>query len=160
MSAVRVERNGPVTTVILHRPHARNAVDGPTARALHTAGKDLSNAMREASRSLAGGSRQAITRKALVIAEVALSLILLAGSSVLLRRFVEMGRVSLGAPPEQILTLRVPLASRRYPDAARRITFFKDLLPRIERVPVRPNPAPMTWSVGAGISSRARLCPS
>ncbi len=35
--AVRVERNGPVTTVILHRPHARNAVDGPTARALHAA---------------------------------------------------------------------------------------------------------------------------
>lgn len=35
--AVRVERNGPVTTVILHRPHARNAVDGPTARALYAA---------------------------------------------------------------------------------------------------------------------------
>ena len=30
----RIERDGPVTTVILHRPHARNAVDGPTARAL------------------------------------------------------------------------------------------------------------------------------
>jgi enoyl-CoA hydratase len=33
-SAVRVERDGPVTTVVLHRPTARNAVDGPTARAL------------------------------------------------------------------------------------------------------------------------------
>lgn len=32
--AVRVERDGPVTTVLLHRPHARNAVDGPTAAAL------------------------------------------------------------------------------------------------------------------------------
>ncbi|WP_327093872.1 crotonase/enoyl-CoA hydratase family protein [Nocardia vinacea] len=31
---VRIERNGPVTTVILHRPEARNAVDGPTAAAL------------------------------------------------------------------------------------------------------------------------------
>src|SRR3954464_15840301 len=31
---VRVERDGPVTTVVLHRPHARNAVDGPTATAL------------------------------------------------------------------------------------------------------------------------------
>ena len=36
-AAVRVERNGPVTTVILNRPHARNAVDGPTALALHAA---------------------------------------------------------------------------------------------------------------------------
>ena len=32
--AVRVERNGPVTTVVLHRPEKRNAVDGPTAAAL------------------------------------------------------------------------------------------------------------------------------
>ncbi|MFC4125824.1 crotonase/enoyl-CoA hydratase family protein [Nocardia rhizosphaerae] len=34
---VRVEHQGPVTTVILDRPHARNAVDGPTARALAAA---------------------------------------------------------------------------------------------------------------------------
>jgi len=32
--SVRVERSGPVTTVILDRPEARNAVDGPTAQAL------------------------------------------------------------------------------------------------------------------------------
>src|SRR5262245_6108204 len=32
--AVRVERDGPVTTVILSRPEVRNAVDQPTARAL------------------------------------------------------------------------------------------------------------------------------
>jgi enoyl-CoA hydratase len=34
---VRVERSGPVTTVILNRPEARNAVNGPTAAALCTA---------------------------------------------------------------------------------------------------------------------------
>ncbi|MVU82908.1 crotonase/enoyl-CoA hydratase family protein [Nocardia sp. ET3-3] len=38
---VRVERNGPVYTVILHRPEARNAVDGPTARALADAFRDF-----------------------------------------------------------------------------------------------------------------------
>lgn len=32
--SVRIEREGPVFTVILHRPEARNAVDGPTAQAL------------------------------------------------------------------------------------------------------------------------------
>lgn len=35
--AVRTERNGAVTTVIIDRPHARNAVDGPTAAALFAA---------------------------------------------------------------------------------------------------------------------------
>ena len=34
---VNVVRNGPVTTVVLDRPQARNAVDGPTAMALHEA---------------------------------------------------------------------------------------------------------------------------
>ncbi len=34
---VRVERNGPVTTVIIDRPQARNAVNGPTAMALFNA---------------------------------------------------------------------------------------------------------------------------
>lgn len=35
--AVRVEVDGPVHTVVLHRPQARNAVDGPTAAALESA---------------------------------------------------------------------------------------------------------------------------
>ena len=39
--AVRVEKDGPVTTVILHRPHAKNAVDRPTAEALAGAFRDF-----------------------------------------------------------------------------------------------------------------------
>ncbi|WP_280406198.1 crotonase/enoyl-CoA hydratase family protein [Nocardia brasiliensis] len=38
---VRIERNGAVTTVILHRPEARNAVDGPTAAALADAFREF-----------------------------------------------------------------------------------------------------------------------
>src|ERR1700759_2943312 len=38
---VRVERNGPVTTVILNRPEARNAVNGPTAAALLSAFEEV-----------------------------------------------------------------------------------------------------------------------
>ncbi|RMI28148.1 crotonase/enoyl-CoA hydratase family protein [Nocardia stercoris] len=38
---MRIERDGPVFTVILDRPHARNAVDGPTARALADAFREF-----------------------------------------------------------------------------------------------------------------------
>jgi enoyl-CoA hydratase len=38
---VRVERSGPVTTVVLDRPEVRNAVDGPTAAALADAFRDF-----------------------------------------------------------------------------------------------------------------------
>jgi enoyl-CoA hydratase len=41
VSAVRVERNGPVTTVLLSRPERRNAVDGATAEALAGAFKEF-----------------------------------------------------------------------------------------------------------------------
>lgn len=41
MSGVRVERDGPVVTVIMNRPQARNAVDGPTALALEKAFADF-----------------------------------------------------------------------------------------------------------------------
>ena len=105
------------------------------APALHSSRRDLSNAMRETSRSLAGGSRQAIVRKTLVVAEVALSLMLLAGSSVLLRAFMAMQGTDLGVAPDRVLTMRVPLASQRYPDAPRRIGFFQELLRRVSAVP-------------------------
>lgn len=38
---VRTERNGPVSTVILSRPQARNALDGPTGTALFEAFTDF-----------------------------------------------------------------------------------------------------------------------
>ncbi|MFO1272783.1 MAG: enoyl-CoA hydratase-related protein, partial [Rubrivivax sp.] len=34
MSEVATQIEGPVTTIVLHRPHCRNAVDGPTAALL------------------------------------------------------------------------------------------------------------------------------
>src|SRR5215472_1085582 len=41
MAAVRVDRSGPVTTVILDRPEVRNAVDAPTAALLAEAFADF-----------------------------------------------------------------------------------------------------------------------
>ncbi len=87
------------------------------APALHSSRRDLAASMREVGRSLAGSSRQALLRRTLVVAEVALSLILLAGSSVLLRTFVAMQQVVLGVPADRVLTMRVPLSPQRYPDA-------------------------------------------
>ena len=105
------------------------------APALHSSRRDLAVSMREVSRSVSGGTRQALLRTALVVSEVALSLMLLAGSSLLIRTFAAMQRVDLGFQPDRVLTLRVPLAPARYPDAARRIAFFDDVLARIGTLP-------------------------
>jgi putative ABC transport system permease protein len=126
--------NLPVLAFALLVSAAASVICG-LAPALHSSRRDLAGSMREAGRSLAGNSRQAIVRKGLVVAEVALSLMLLAGSSVLMRAFVAMQRVELGVPADRVLTMRVPLPAQRYPDAARRIAFFQELLRRVSAVP-------------------------
>jgi putative ABC transport system permease protein len=104
------------------------------APALHTARRDLAGSLQEVGRGLAGTARQARIRKTLVIVEVALSLMLLAGSSVLLRTFIDIVDVDLGVSPQRVLTMRVPLSAQRYPEASQRIAFFRQLLPRVATV--------------------------
>jgi enoyl-CoA hydratase len=53
--SVRVERSGPVTTVVLERPEVRNAVDGPTAAALAAAFREF-DADQEASVAVLWGA--------------------------------------------------------------------------------------------------------
>ncbi len=105
------------------------------APALHTCTRDLANSLREAGRGLAGSARQAILRKSLVVAEVALSLMLLLAASLMIRTFLAMQNVELGFRTDRLLTMRVPLPEQRYPDPARRTAFFQELLGRVSAVP-------------------------
>jgi predicted permease len=75
------------------------------------------------------------SRSILVVGEVALSLVLLAGASLMIRTILAMSRMELGFRPERILTLRLPFSQERYPDAARRNAFLDELLRRVTAVP-------------------------
>jgi predicted permease len=105
------------------------------APALHSTKTDLVTSLREASRGIGGSSRQALLRKALVVVEVALALMLLAGSSLLVRTYLAMQHVELGVDAEKVLVMRVPLPERAYPDAARRVAFFRELIGRVQAIP-------------------------
>jgi predicted permease len=105
------------------------------APALHTSAGDLANPLREAGRGLQGGSRQALLRKALVVAEVALSLMLLVGAGLMMRTFMAVQDVELGFRTDRLLTMRIPLPEKRYPDRERRVSFFEELLRRVSAVP-------------------------
>ena len=105
------------------------------APAIHSSRRDLATTMRAAGRGVAGSALQARLGKGFVIAQVALSLMLLVGASLLIRTLIAVEHVDLGYPPDRILVMRVPLVPTHYPDAARRITFFKDLVQRLQAVP-------------------------
>jgi putative ABC transport system permease protein len=105
------------------------------APALHTSTSDLANPLRESGRGLRGGSRQALLRKGLVIAEVALSLMLLVGAGLMMRTFMAVQGVELGFRSDRLLTMRVPLPEQRYSDRERRVAFFQELLRRVSALP-------------------------
>jgi len=93
-----------------------------------------SDALREGGRHGAGPrSRRALAT--LVVTEVALSLVLLAGAGLLMRSFVRLQSVSPGFRPENVLTARVQLPVARYDNPRRSAAFFTDAVSRIAALP-------------------------
>jgi predicted permease len=103
--------------------------------ALHFCGRDVVNPLKEEGRSSTGNSRQQLLRKGLVIGEVALSLVLLSGASLMLRTLFSMQGTELGVRTNRILTLRIPFSNERYRNLDRRNAFLQDVIRRIRNVP-------------------------
>jgi predicted permease len=72
---------------------------------------------------------------ALVTAEVALSLVLLAGAGLLMRSFVELQTQDLGIRPERVLHARVPLPRGSYAAPAAKQQYFEQVLNRVRALP-------------------------
>jgi putative ABC transport system permease protein len=125
--------NLPVLLFTLGVSAATSLIFG-LAPALHTV-RDVMNPLRSSGRSVTGGTAQALLRRSLVVGAVALSIMLMVGASLMIRSVLTVTGVSMGFAPERILTLRVPLPERKYPDPARRALFFDELLQSIATVP-------------------------
>jgi putative ABC transport system permease protein len=92
-----------------------------------------SDALREGGRQ-GGGRRLHRVLRTLVVAEVALSLVLLAGAGLLMRSFVKLQSVDPGFRAEGVLTARVQLPVTRY-DLPRASSFFRESLSRMSALP-------------------------
>jgi predicted permease len=114
---------------------AATAVIFGLAPAVHACRRDVVRALHATSRGLGGGAGQTLLRSGLVVVEVALSLVLLVGASLMIRALVAVGRADTGFPPDRILAMRVPLPEARYPDLGKRTAFFQELLSRVSALP-------------------------
>ncbi len=103
--------------------------------ALQTAKKNMADPLKDSGRGIVGGFRRGKLRSALVVSEVALSLVLLAGAGLLIRNFVKLQTVDLGLDPNNILVARLPLPREQYKTAAAKQQFFEALLPRLHALP-------------------------
>jgi putative ABC transport system permease protein len=106
------------------------------APALHAVRGNLQLSMTNSGKGAGGAFRHGKLRAGLVIAEVALSIVLLTGAGLLMRSFFTLTHVDLGFNPERILYTRiVPAVDDRYDTAVKKKLFFEQILQRVKAVP-------------------------
>jgi putative ABC transport system permease protein len=92
----------------------------------------LQRALKDDSRA---GSASRRTHAVLVVAEVAVSIVLLAGALLMVQSFVRVQRLQFGLDVDRVLTARVILPPYRYQDPARIEAFARELIPRLQAIP-------------------------
>jgi putative ABC transport system permease protein len=105
------------------------------APALRAGARDLHGALKDAGgRSTAGRARLRL-RRALVIGEVALAVVLLVGCGLVVHSFRRLQEVDLGFEPDGVVTMFFELPQRYYPEAPAATQFWADLTVRVRALP-------------------------
>lgn len=103
--------------------------------AVRTAGLALTAVLGESSRTATAGRARHRARHALVAAQVALALVLVAGAGLLARSAQRLRAVPLGFAPTSVHTFRLALPAGRFPDAAATARFINRALDTIAALP-------------------------
>ena len=88
-------------------------------------------ALRQGARGATADRARHRGRRALVVVQTAMTLVLLVGSGLLLRSFSRMVHAELGFKPANVLTFRVELPRTSYADTARKLDFQTRLLEKL-----------------------------
>jgi len=102
--------------------------------ALQMLKRSAAEGLREASRGVLAGRGQRM-RSGLVVGQMALAMMLLAGAGLLLRSFTQLRRVDPGFRSENVLTFRLSLPESAYKDEAARAAFHDRLMPGLAALP-------------------------
>jgi putative ABC transport system permease protein len=114
--------------------------------ALQQARPSLVPALKEGGRTRGASRGQRRLKDALVVAEIALSLVLTAGTGVLLRSFWRLAHVDPGFQAENVLTVPVDLPRTTYGSPERQTAFVRDVVQRLSHLPGAVSAAAMSWA--------------
>lgn len=105
--------------------------------AFRTARPDLAAPLKDGGRGLAGSASRRRSLAGLVIAEISLSVVLLAGAGLLLRSFLTIEGVDAGfhAPKREVLTLRISATTNKYQKESDGIAFQERLIEAVRGLP-------------------------
>ena len=104
-----------------------------TLPALRAGRADLTSELNEGGRD--NGAIGIRTRRALIVCEVALSLVLLMGAAVIVQSLLALRNTATGFNPANLLTMTVRLSEARYATAPQRTSFFDATIQRIRALP-------------------------
>jgi putative ABC transport system permease protein len=101
------------------------------APALHISKTDINEVIKEGGRSGSGGLRARRWTGALIVGELTLTLVLLAGAGLMVRSFLMLYRLDLGVETAHLLTMNLALPERKYPTPEQRAAFYHRLDERL-----------------------------
>ncbi|MCP4902666.1 MAG: ABC transporter permease [bacterium] len=98
---------------------------------------NLEQSLRDSSRSSSAGRSQSSLRRALVVSQIGLAFILLAGAALLLQSFIRMARVDPGFESDGVATFDLALPTEAYSvdEPALRVELERELQTRLESLP-------------------------
>jgi predicted permease len=104
------------------------------APALHISKTNVNEVLKEGGRSGSGGVRARRWTAALIVAELTLTLVLLAGAGFMMRSFMNMYRFDAGFETSRLLTMSIILPARKYPSRDDQLTILRRIEERLNTV--------------------------
>ncbi|HVD93799.1 MAG TPA: ABC transporter permease [Vicinamibacterales bacterium] len=124
---------------------------------------DLNDVLKQGARGSSGGSERTRTRSILVVAEVALSLLLLVGAGLMVRSFLNLQRVDVGFRADRALTMQLALPGKytaaQLPQTATALMATIAAVPGVQHVAIGTD-APMAGGSSATIVSPEGVDPA
>ncbi len=103
--------------------------------ALQVSKTNLNEILKESGRGNAGGRRARWMASSMVVIELALTIVLLAGAGLMIRSFMKLYSMDIGVDTSRMLTMRLMLPDKKYPTPEKRRLFYEALLPHVAAIP-------------------------
>lgn len=98
-------------------------------------GSGLVDTLKEGGRAGTAGRNRQQFRRLLVVSEIALSVVLLIGATLMIRSFIQLQRIDLGYSADNVLTLRLSLPSATYDSPESIVRYYAEVQRRMEALP-------------------------
>ena len=105
------------------------------APALQASRRDLNETLKEGGRTGVEGGRRNRSQSILIVSEIALSFMLLAGAGLLVRSFMRLRDVNPGFDPAGVLAMRISGSGSQYPAGPARAELYRQVLERLGSLP-------------------------